>query len=1301
MAEFALGLTKTAVEGTLIRVKSAIEEEAKLKVRVQNDLLFISGEFQMMQSFLKLANKERAKNEVVLTWVRQIRDLAFDVEDCVEFVVHLDKPSRWDWVRRLASSFLVCMSPLLLDMAVAEIKQLRTRVEDISQRNTRYNLITNVEDDPKPAAAAAAVIYVSSPPVPELMLPATAGNTSSTTFRVLSKVWEAMGKKRHIMGGLKRLINNEGSHLEVISLWGSTSAAHLWVTHAFREAYNDPEICRQFSCRAWIKLVHPFNPDDFLRSLLTQLYATSSHHQADLEPFFRTTEEYHLIKAELMQQVRNQRYLIILEDLFSVVEWDVIRMYLPDSKNGSRIVVATRQLALALSCTGEPYQVSDLRQFSDGQSLCAFFSRMELLMERYFRKECHLHIWVHRVTRFFSGRQLEAFEWREKYGLVGHQSEWSGLCYQLEGDPGVISVWGVAGVGKTTLVKHIYYTNIIGLSQYNLRTGVTKYSWVDVTYPFNLTDLSRSLLLDFHSDNLEAKETAAIGMMEGQDPAQECRNFMCRVKCFVVICGLRSIQDWDLIKEAFLSEPIEGCILVITNEASVARHCADDGDRVINVKGLEADAAFALFTKNLTSRKIKILSPREEELSKMILTKCGGHLKVIATIREYCQKERETEMALKSINDNFMGMLEKDPRFHNLKGLLCWMQNYFDACPDSLKPCIFYLSIFPSDHGFRQRRLLRRWIAEGYSRDKSSGSTAEEDGEMLYSKLVDLSIIQKKSPISSSSSSKKVEMYQVNGFFREYIVSRPMEDNLVFALEGNCRPNSEHTGKHLTIGRTWDRDEIVFKSLDLSRLRSLTVFGNWEPFLISDKMRLLRVLDLENTLGVTDNDLKQIGKVVPRLKFLSLRGCEKISHLPDSLGDMKQLQTLDVRGTQIIKLPYVVIKIENLQYVRAGMLLGDDVASSSVVAEGITREPVTAREEEDQTSVQPPEASETAIDEVVSGGCTSTCLQTSRVRWSSSKSSTDDSLGSSSWLSKLMQSFGLHCGNNYGVEVVAGVGTLTALRTIGDVNVSAAGKNGKAILKDLKKLTQLRKLGVSGINRKNWQELCCAISGYPHLESLSMRLDCTTNNKKQKQDDLCSLDDISTPPKTLRSLKLYGGNLRVSPVWLKQLCNLRKAHVEDLELIMSEQEDIDSLIELPHPSAFRRLCVKPVRDCRLTYGWYSEYDLKDRPEGANELKAPVLKIDCSGYRIEIVFGRRIPEFVKVLVVHCSAAGSYLELSNLVYLERLEEVWLTGTHSDILLREHLQKIVAEHENKPALRMRDELTQPSPELSPSAC
>lgn len=100
MADFALGLTKTAVEGTLSRVQLAIDEENKLRVTAKQDLRYITAEFLMMQSFLKVVNKERANNEVVKTWVKQLRDLAFDVEDCVEFVVHLDNNSALTWLWR-------------------------------------------------------------------------------------------------------------------------------------------------------------------------------------------------------------------------------------------------------------------------------------------------------------------------------------------------------------------------------------------------------------------------------------------------------------------------------------------------------------------------------------------------------------------------------------------------------------------------------------------------------------------------------------------------------------------------------------------------------------------------------------------------------------------------------------------------------------------------------------------------------------------------------------------------------------------------------------------------------------------------------------------------------------------------------------------------------------------------------------------------------------------------------------------------------------------------------------------------
>ncbi|EEE58307.1 hypothetical protein OsJ_09370 [Oryza sativa Japonica Group] len=76
MADIVLGLTKSVVEGTVIKVQSAILEENQLKERVQHDLVFITDEFQMMQSFLNVVGRGQANNNVVRTWVTQVRNLA-------------------------------------------------------------------------------------------------------------------------------------------------------------------------------------------------------------------------------------------------------------------------------------------------------------------------------------------------------------------------------------------------------------------------------------------------------------------------------------------------------------------------------------------------------------------------------------------------------------------------------------------------------------------------------------------------------------------------------------------------------------------------------------------------------------------------------------------------------------------------------------------------------------------------------------------------------------------------------------------------------------------------------------------------------------------------------------------------------------------------------------------------------------------------------------------------------------------------------------------------------------------------
>jgi hypothetical protein len=166
----------------------------------------------------------------------------------------------------------------------------------------------------------------------------------------------------------------------------------------------------------------------------------------------------------------------------------------------------------------------------------------------------------------------------------------------------VVSLWGIAGAGKSTLVRRAYYKKMVSCecsweSGYKeqavlIQDKTAKFSWVDVSHPFNWTDFSYSLYLDFHSDDIRSKKAAAVSMMEGQDPIQGCYKFLCENECFVVIDGVQSAHEWDLIKDAFLCKPIKGSIVVITQDATVARYCVNqEEDRVMKVTYIEFDRA--------------------------------------------------------------------------------------------------------------------------------------------------------------------------------------------------------------------------------------------------------------------------------------------------------------------------------------------------------------------------------------------------------------------------------------------------------------------------------------------------------------------------------------------------------------------------------------------------------------------------------------------------------------------------------------------------------------------------------------
>lgn len=480
----------------------------------------------------------------------------------------------------------------------------------------------------------------------------------------------------------------------------------------------------------------------------------------------------------------------------------------------------------------------------------------------------------------------------------------------------------------------------------------------------------------------------------------------------------------------------------------------------------------------------------------------------------------KTPLECRKLNDHISAELEVNPELGTIRTVL--MRSY-DGLPYNLKSCFLYMPIFPEDHKVGRGRLACRWSAEGYSREVC-GKSAEKIADGYFMELISRSMILPSK--QSIHSTKEIDSYQVHDLIREIGVSKSMEDNLVFTLEEGCSSNSQAMVRHLAISSNWKRDKGEFESMvDMSRLRSVTCFGEWKSFFICHKMRLLRVLDLEDTTGLLDHHLKHIGKLL-HLRYLSLKGCDDIYHLPDSVGDLTKLETLDIRGTSIVILPKSTTKLRKLNNLRAGKVS--------------THEDSLCEEE---LNDEPPQASENLPYRLFITGVLS-CIVCCAPRFVSDCGQNRHDLCSMIWC------FGFPVRvmllDLCGVLMPSGMRKLTALCTLDVVNI---GQRGNIILEDIKGLTRLRKLGVTGVNKENGQELCSAIVGLRRLESLSIR--------SEGEPGLCGcLDGEFSFPKKLQSLKLYG-NLVKLPEWVKDLNNLVK-----LKLRSSRISEHDAAIQV-------------------------------------------------------------------------------------------------------------------------------------------
>ncbi|KAE9452363.1 hypothetical protein C3L33_15737, partial [Rhododendron williamsianum] len=136
----ALVALSSAINGTLVPLLSG---EVKLLRNIKTEVASIKAELQSIISFLKDADSSpKLENERAKNWVKQVRELAYQIEDVMdEYVLHLAENRQRrgfiGFLRKLARS-ITKLKPQH-DIA-SQIQDIKTSIGEIKERADRYGL---------------------------------------------------------------------------------------------------------------------------------------------------------------------------------------------------------------------------------------------------------------------------------------------------------------------------------------------------------------------------------------------------------------------------------------------------------------------------------------------------------------------------------------------------------------------------------------------------------------------------------------------------------------------------------------------------------------------------------------------------------------------------------------------------------------------------------------------------------------------------------------------------------------------------------------------------------------------------------------------------------------------------------------------------------------------------------------------------------------------------------------------------------------------------------------------------------